>query len=192
MNSGRIQIPLVGVMLSILFARVYRIAAIVTTSQGFTIAVILRSSMQRPSAVLFFIALAAVALPAQSAKRTVTLNIVEHVTESDGTATITLVSGRKIVVSTADVVAAPAAVSPLASIDDVIKGKCTRDWPTDSRAQFNCQSRQHAGVMAISKRQVATTTPEYGIVHAACERQFPDDFVLRNVCEEQQMKALRH
>jgi len=46
--------------------------------------------------------------------------------------------------------------------------------------------------MSISKRQVATTKPEYGVVHAACEKQFPDDFVLRNVCEEQQLRALQH
>lgn len=90
-----------------------------------------------PSAILFFIALAAVALPTQSAKRTVTLNIVDHVTESDGTATITLASGRTIAVSAADVLIPPVVASPLASIDDVFKNKCTRDWPTDSVAQFN-------------------------------------------------------
>jgi hypothetical protein len=148
--------------------------------------------MRRPFVILCAIALASTILPAQSANRTITLNIVEHVNQSDGTATITLASGRKIIVAAADVVSPPASASPLATIDDVIKDKCTRDWPTDPKMQAACQSRQHAGVMAISKRQIATTRPEYGIVHAACEKQFPDDFVLRNVCEEQQLKALKH
>lgn len=148
--------------------------------------------MQRPFVILFIIALALEALSAQSVKRTVTLNIVDHVNESDGTTTITLASGRKIIVSAADVVTPLAADAPLPTIDDVIKNKCARDWPTDPKMQMTCQSRQHAAVIALSGRQVATMKPEYAIVHAACEKQFPDDFVLRNVCEDQQMKVLKH
>jgi hypothetical protein len=148
--------------------------------------------MQRPFVIIFVIALASAALSAQTAKRTVTLQIVDHVAESDGTATITLASGRKIIVSAADVVTSPVAAQPLASIDDVIKDKCARDWPGDPKMQAPCQIRHHSAVMALSRRQVNANGPEYGIVHAACEKQFPDDFVLRNICEEQQLKALKH
>ncbi len=58
--------------------------------------------------------------------------------------------------------------------------------------QLTCQARQHTAVIDISKRQISTTRPEYAIVHAACLKQHPDDFILRNVCEGQQLKVLQH
>lgn len=83
----------------------------------------------------------------------------------------------------------PEADAAVERINQTIRAKCLRDWPSDFSVRAYCERTQREAVIKIGRRNMDTSADRVTI-RRKCASEWPDDFSVRNYCEEQQLRAL--
>ncbi len=72
--------------------------------------------------------------------------------------------------------------------DQIIKNKCSQDWPQDFVMQKYCIDQQNEALAKLKSRTSANTPQS---IIDKCERDWHFDFQMREYCESEQFKAYR-
>ncbi|HXG70557.1 MAG TPA: hypothetical protein VNJ04_08095 [Gemmatimonadaceae bacterium] len=71
----------------------------------------------------------------------------------------------------------------------VIRPKCAKDWPDDFTMRAYCEQAQQTALRALANRSMPSLDQK--TIRAKCAKDWTEDFTMRDYCETQQLEALR-
>jgi hypothetical protein len=81
---------------------------------------------------------------------------------------------------------------PDASVENMLRQKCEREWPDDFRMRAYCEKLQREGASTVRGEPPSDISGDkVAIVKRKCAAEWPDDFRMRAYCEKLQYTAIR-